>query len=118
KIAAVAPCTAVHELHQAGSVGSRLGAENAVGCPAARRIRIDSLSLQAQRPRLPMLADEVLLRRLMERNDALYRVVEQVHQGGKRVAEEPADAQRHIDPRTGKLGQGNDFDAAGSAGLL
>ena len=49
KIARVAPCAALHELHQPGSVRARLGAENPIGGATLRRIRITPLSAQSRR---------------------------------------------------------------------
>ncbi len=58
-----------------------------------------------------MLANEVLLRRLIEEGDPADSLVERHHQHGKRVSEEAADTQRDIDPRTAELRQRHDLEA-------
>ena len=65
-----------------------------------------------------MLADEVLLGRLVQRGDQPHGLVEQRDQVREGVAEEAADAADDIDPRPAQLGQRDDLDAEEAAVLL
>jgi len=63
-----------------------------------------------------VLADEVHLVGLVKTSDELDGVVQHRHDVGEGVAEEPGDADRHVDARTAELGQVDDLEVVDPPG--
>ena len=105
----------VDQLLNAGAVGARLRAEDAI---AGARLHLVQRRVRGTRQFFQVvLAREVLFRRFVERDDELDGAIHERDEVRERVAEEAADAERDIDTRPAQTLERHDGQILNAARL-